>query len=186
MADGLRADIERAQARMSSTLGSRREIKRLTEHLWDGEQVEVMVSGQYGGGSGLLVLTDRRLVFVKDGVMKKTLEDFPLDKVSSVQWSSGVMMGKISIFASGNKAEVSQVMKDDGKALTDTVRERISRPAAPSHASAPPPPSPAPPSPPPQTSALVADELRKLAGLRDDGVLTEEEFTKQKARLLGT
>ena len=30
----------------------------------------------------------------------------------------------------------------------------------------------------------VADELAKLAQLRDSGVLTEEEFAAQKARLL--
>jgi hypothetical protein len=32
---------------------------------------------------------------------------------------------------------------------------------------------------------LVADELIKLAGLRDAGILSEVEFTAQKARLLG-
>jgi hypothetical protein len=46
-----------------------------------------------------------------------------------------------------------------------------------------------PPSPvlfPPATPAAlsVADELAKLAQLRDSGVLTEEEFALQKARLL--
>jgi len=30
----------------------------------------------------------------------------------------------------------------------------------------------------------VADQLRKLAALRDDGILTEEEFAAQKQRLL--
>jgi len=35
-------------------------------------------------------------------------------------------------------------------------------------------------------SRVVADELRKLAGLRDAGVLTEAEFAAQKARLLGS
>ncbi len=30
----------------------------------------------------------------------------------------------------------------------------------------------------------VADELRKLAGLRDEGILTEDEFQAQKAKLL--
>jgi len=30
----------------------------------------------------------------------------------------------------------------------------------------------------------VADELRKLAGLRDDGIITEDEFQEQKAKLL--
>jgi hypothetical protein len=31
----------------------------------------------------------------------------------------------------------------------------------------------------------IADELRKLADLRDDGILTEDEFSVAKARLLG-
>jgi len=33
--------------------------------------------------------------------------------------------------------------------------------------------------------ASLADEIRKLAQLRDDGLLTPEEFAEQKARLLG-
>jgi hypothetical protein len=41
-----------------------------------------------------------------------------------------------------------------------------------------------PPAPPPQV-ASVADELMKLAQLRDAGVLTPEEFDAQKAKLLG-
>jgi hypothetical protein len=32
----------------------------------------------------------------------------------------------------------------------------------------------------------VADQIRKLGALRDEGLLTEEEFTAKKARLLGT
>jgi hypothetical protein len=32
---------------------------------------------------------------------------------------------------------------------------------------------------------LVADELEKLAGLRDRGVITDEELRRQKERLLG-
>lgn len=38
--------------------------------------------------------------------------------------------------------------------------------------------------PQPAKSADVADELRKLAGLRDDGILSEDEFQAQKAKLL--
>jgi hypothetical protein len=45
-------------------------------------------------------------------------------------------------------------------------------------------PSPAP-APPQLDGRLIADELTKLAGLRDAGVLTDEEFDNQKARLLG-
>ncbi len=38
--------------------------------------------------------------------------------------------------------------------------------------------------PPPPAPVNVADELKKFAALRDQGVLTEEEFAVQKARLL--
>jgi Protein of unknown function (DUF2510)/Short C-terminal domain/Bacterial PH domain len=44
-------------------------------------------------------------------------------------------------------------------------------------------PPQAPPAPGPGVD--LADQLRKLADLRDQGVLTEEEFAAQKARLLG-
>jgi Short C-terminal domain len=45
-----------------------------------------------------------------------------------------------------------------------------------------------PPPPPPAAAAPAADpiaQLKQLAELRDQGVLTEEEFAAQKAKLLG-
>jgi Protein of unknown function (DUF2510)/Bacterial PH domain/Short C-terminal domain len=45
-----------------------------------------------------------------------------------------------------------------------------------------PPPAPAAPAGPPVD---LADQLRKLATLRDEGILSEEEFAAQKAKLLG-
>lgn len=45
-------------------------------------------------------------------------------------------------------------------------------------------PAPAP-APPQLDGRLIADELIKLAGLRDAGILSDVEFTFQKARLLG-
>jgi hypothetical protein len=43
-----------------------------------------------------------------------------------------------------------------------------------------------PPTRSPASSAHVgvADEIRKLADLRDDGLLTDDEFAQQKRRLL--
>jgi len=43
---------------------------------------------------------------------------------------------------------------------------------------------PAPPAAHAAASRSVADELVKLVGLRDSGILTEEEFNVQKAKLL--
>ena len=42
-----------------------------------------------------------------------------------------------------------------------------------------------PPPAPPTTDAMI-QQLKELAALRDQGVLTEEEFAAQKARILGS
>ncbi|TCC54290.1 hypothetical protein E0H73_39610 [Kribbella pittospori] len=164
---------------MSSKVGSRREIKKLPEYLWEGERVDLITSGTYGSGTGIVVLTDRRLFFLKDGVMSKTSEDFPLSKISSVQWSSGMLMGKIIVFASGNKAEIVNVQKTDGKAITDAVRARLTNGVQ---------SSPVPDQTPSPTGAEgkpdVYEQLAKLGELRNAGVLTDEEFETKKAELL--
>jgi hypothetical protein len=180
MADSIRSDIDAAVSKMSTKIGGKREIKKLPEHLWEGETVDWLATGMYGGGIGILALTDRRLLFLKDGMMKQTSEDFPLDKISSVQWSSGMMQGKIQVFVSGSKSEITNVSKAEGKAITDSIRGHISggSPQAPQPA--------APPSP--QPSSLIDDpieQIQKLAGLRDAGILTEDEFAAKKAQILG-
>jgi len=74
-----------------------------------------------------------------------------------------------------------------------TVSNRVSRRQAnkwaaqdsqPEYYDAPPPPAPAPA---PAAAAPPVDtvaQLRELAQLRDDGILTDEEFSAQKRRLL--
>jgi hypothetical protein len=51
------------------------------------------------------------------------------------------------------------------------------------------PPEQAPPPPAPAPQAAAADpieQLKELGELREQGVLTEEEFAAQKAKILGT
>ncbi len=172
MAEHLRPDIAAANSKMRVKLGGGREIKRLTEHLWEGETVERMTTGAYGNGTGLIVLTDRRLLFVQDGVMSKRSEDFPLEKVSSVQWSSSLMLGAITIFASGNKTEIKNVNKDDGKEIVDVIRARLSGPTA------------TPPAPTGTTNPDIIGQIKQLGELKEAGVLSDSEFEAKKAELL--
>lgn len=195
MAEQLRPDIQTARDRMSYRLGSNREIRRLEQHLWHGEQVTHLAGGTYGGGTGLVVLTDRRLMFVRDGWTGQTNEHFPFDKISSVQWSAGMMLGKITIFASGNKAEIDQMQKPDGKGIVDAVNNIMA--SAPHQASpAAPPPAPAPqPSAPQvpqsfQQAAVPAQDplgnvpsFELVRALRDRGAITPDEFAFIAQRL---
>ena len=48
---------------------------------------------------------------------------------------------------------------------------------------APPPPPPAPPPAPAQDDTIT--KLKELAQLKEQGILTDEEFAAQKARILG-
>jgi hypothetical protein len=51
---------------------------------------------------------------------------------------------------------------------------------------APPPPPPPPPQPVAAPETDVIAQLKGLAELKDQGILTEEEFAAQKAKILGT
>jgi hypothetical protein len=44
----------------------------------------------------------------------------------------------------------------------------------------------APPPPPPQPAADPIEQLKELAALKTQGVLTDAEFAAQKAKILGT
>ena len=180
MSDEVRPDIAAARDRMRTKFGAKRELKRLPSYLWDNEVVEAMTGGAYGRGQGLVVLTNQRLFFLQDGVMSQTSEDFPLDKISSVQWQAGMLMGEIVVFASGTKAEIKQVDKVDGKTIVDAVRQRLS---APKQQEA---PAPNPSSTAAETGGGgdVFEQLRKLGELRDAGIVTPEEFEAKKAELL--
>jgi hypothetical protein len=168
---------------MRTRFGGRRELKKLDEYLWHDETVSRIATGSLGGKRGLLVFTDRRLIFLFHGLMSQQNEDFPLDSVTSISVKAGLANATITVYSGGAKHEISNVWKDDAKAITDEIRNHIAtrgreqRPAGPSTG--------APPdavAPQPQPDVLV--QLKQLGELRDAGVLTNEEFEAKKAELL--
>jgi hypothetical protein len=159
----------------------RKEVKQLPTILWEDEQVENIIRGWYSGGNGILVATNKRLVFVDKGLTKLRVEDFPYDKITSIQYNLGLAGGTLTIFASGNKAEIQHVAKDACRAFGDFVRARTTSVAQ--HASAP--PSAAPTSAPPAVGGGdTLDQLERLGRLKEQGILTEEEFQSQKQKIL--
>lgn len=175
VAFNVRPDIDAAAQGLSSSFGAKREIQRLPEVLWEGEVVEMLATGVYGRGNGLLAMTNQRLVFYFHGMMSQQVEDFPYSRISSVQWSGGMLMGTLTVFASGNKAEIKQVPKDQGKALADLLRQRIAGGAAPAAAPAPAAAAPA---------MDVASRLATLDQLRAAGAITDAEYQDRRAKIL--
>ncbi|SBT89390.1 Short C-terminal domain-containing protein [Streptomyces sp. DI166] len=174
----VRPDIDAAAEQLQSTLGSKREIQRLPEVLWEGETVQMLATGVYGKGNGLVAMTNKRLIFLKHGVMSQQLEDFPYGRISSVQWSGGMLMGTLTVFASGNKAEIKQMPKDAGKALADALRARLAdlesggAPAAPAAV------------PAAAGAQSVEARLQTLDQLRASGAITDEEYRDRRGKIL--
>lgn len=154
----------------------RKEVKELPQILWEDEHLEKLVQGWYNNGTGILVATDKRLIFIDKGLIYGLrVEDFPYDKLTSIQYKTGLMFGEITIFASGNNAMIQNIQKGEVKPFSEYVRARITSKME--HASAPP------------TSPTVQDDiiskLEKLAVLKEKGILSDEEFKEQKKRILG-
>ena len=77
--------------------------------------------------------------------------------------------------------EEEEITDADMKAIeAEAVDEAPAQAAAPPQAEAPPPAAAAPAS---QTDYI--EELKQLAGLKDAGIITEEEFEAKKKKLLG-
>ncbi|MET7489679.1 PH domain-containing protein [Streptomyces sp. NPDC005538] len=175
----VRPDIDAAAAKLTSTLGSKREIQRLPEVLWEGETVEMLATGQYGGGAGLIAMTNLRLIFYKNGIMSQKVEDFPYGKVSSVQWQGGILMGTLTVYTSGNRADIKNMPKDQGKALADDLRRHIAQGTVPG----------ATPASPEGGSAAtggqdIASRLATLDQLRVQGLVSDEEYAQRRAQIL--
>lgn len=146
-----------------------REMGYLPKVLADDERVEAALVGLYKGRNGLLVATHRRVVFVDKGLLYGLrIEEFPFSSISSIEHGTGLIMGKVIIFAAGNRAEISMIEKAQVQPFINKL-EFLRRPQ-PQAATA---------------SHSAIDELERLAGLRDRGALSEEEFAAAKRRAIG-
>lgn len=158
-----------------------REIKELPNILWEDEKLEKLVSGYYKGGNGILIATNKRIVFIDKGLVYGIrVEDFPYGKITSIEYKTGVVMGKITIFAAGNKAEIDWVDKSLVKDFSDFVRARTS--GVKDHASLQKNGETAVPFS--NDSEDYITQLERLATLKEKGILTEEEFAEQKKKIL--
>lgn len=153
----------------------RKEIKKLPEILHENEMIENLLQGRYEGKQGLVAVTSQRVVFLEEGAFRHRLEDFPYERISTVQSETGMMYGKLTIFASGNKAVIDQVApKQQVNVAADFIRSRIGVKSSPTAASS--------PASPPADDPM--EKLKKLGELKEAGVLTEEEFNAQKSKIL--
>jgi hypothetical protein len=125
---------------------------------------------------GVMIATDRRVVFYARKLGGYELEVFPYPTITAVEGGRGALGAHVTIYAGGLRARMKRVRKGAINRFTDTVRAMIGRPE-------PGRPEPAPPAPP-QGAADFAEQIEKLGALRDRGLLSEGEFEAKKAEIL--
>lgn len=134
-------------------------------------------------------VTIHRSGFMARATVGKGTKTIPIGSITAVQWKpAGAVRGFIQFTVPGGNERRSQFGRQSTDAARDENSVLFGRKHQPAFeqvrdhvqatirggsnlAGAP--------------AASVADELAKLAGLRDQGVLSNAEFEQQKARLLG-
>ena len=169
------------------------EIRRIANRLDHDEEVRFVAkqSRMKPGGSALatpniVFATDKRVIIRNPTMlgMRENIEDISYDKMTSVKLEKGVFSSTILIRATGlsemsrgrgEDGQIDALPNDKGEQLFTIIREGIDgvKKSAVQYT----------------TTAVhsqisIADELTKLASLKEQGIISEEEFSQLKQDLL--
>jgi len=171
--EGLIPSLEQlSRDKLTHRYGVRRELKHAPELLAEGEEVLNLANGSYEDNQGLILVTDRRVIFFEKGMVRSHQEDFPYGKIGSIQTGTKMFGGHLTIYVSGNKAEIKRVIpKERVQEIGDYVRSRITE-GAPAPAAA------------PAAAPDHGDRLRRAKGMLDDGLISAEEYEAKRQEIL--
>jgi len=158
-------------------------LDQAKEHLDEGEDVLAVIKGTYetkkmGNDwtrAGILIGTDHRVVFYAKKMGGYDLEVFPYRHISSIETSKGMTGHVVKFYASGNEVKLKYIDKSsDAPGFVSIVKDQMNA----QHQ------APAAAAPVSNDSPDVAEQIRKLAQLHDDGLVTDDEFETKRAELL--
>lgn len=149
-----------------------KEIRYLPQILAEGEAVHGITSGFFEGRTWIIVVTGVRLLFLDKGMFYGLKQvDLPLAQVSSISHKTGFLFGEIEVATSSGSRKIAKLAKRDSLKISSIISGLVHGTTG---------RDPAPP------RNDLASQLEKLAGLRDKGALTDDEFRLSKAKLLGS
>jgi len=156
-------------------------LSAISEHLDLGESILASCWGCYETKSlgtdtlknGILVATQKRIILYGKRFSGFNLETFPYDKISAIELSKGFLGKKISVKMSGNEATLKYIKKGDGDpdAVVSTAKELMECNSSNSTQKS-------------SSESDIIEQIRKLAELKDAGILSESEFDAKKSELL--
>jgi hypothetical protein len=169
---GVSAAVERL-GKMGRLFG-RKEVRHLHHLLRASERVVVLGQGEYEKKQGLLVLTNERLFFFEKSLLgQETVQEFSLKSITSVETQKQMTGERLVVTVSGNRSEIRGMIHGQADEIAREIRKLNAQPAMAAPAAGP---------------AAPADDplaqLEKLAALRDQGIISPEEFDAKKSELM--
>ena len=162
--------------------GTRKEFKILPKCLEDDEVVFAHASGiisqsetsntsDFGQNTWLVLLTSMRFIFIDCAMLTKSydMQSVRLEKVQAVSSSQGWFYGKVIVDLGSRVIEIDNCVKGAVAVFPQLFNKWLESLKIDSVS---------------QIKGSLADELKKLAELKDNGVLTDEEFSSAKQDLL--
>jgi len=158
----------------------KKNLRLVNEHLQEDEEIKFSIFGVYeyelmGGDTvrnGIFVATDRRIVFFAKKMVGYDFESFPFENISSIEKSKGMVGHAITFYASGNKVKIKWIDKGDVNEFSDYVNSMLGKKNLGNNEQN------------SEDNNDIPSQLKKLSELRDQGILTDEEYEKKKAELL--
>lgn len=149
-----------------------KEVRALPNILDAGEAIKAITSGYLNGSTWLAVCTNRRVIFLNRGMFLGAQQvQFPLDRIQSINHEYTLFFGSISVWDGATAFTINMVAKPSIGPFVKATEEMM---YAQRHTQ-----SKAVP------SLSVAEQIAKLAELKEKGYLTDQEFQAQKKKLLG-
>lgn len=168
---------------------TRKEIRYLPKVMNNDERILALTSGFMNNRSWLAVCTNRRVLFLDRGMFFGLRQlQMNLDRIQAIDSSFGLAFGTIRVWDGAASMQIGLVLKSTVAPFVKTVQDAMDKykrlmvhelaaTATNAHQAA------ANAGSLPQSQLI--NELERLAKMKAEGHLTEEEFKAAKAKLIG-
>ncbi|WP_084681421.1 PH domain-containing protein [Chryseobacterium soli] len=172
----IKKELELLNANLS--MFTKGEIKKLPYILSADEKILAITDAQYLNtlDAGILVATPGRLISVSKSMFSPAkISEYPNETIASVSFVPHSRSPIIKIHTEDRIVEFECYnAKTDAEMFYDKIKNRYNKEAQKQKVSV-----------TPESSATVIEQLEQLGKLRENGILTGEEFAEQKKKLLG-